>query len=67
MSKTISINTLETPSSIGGASTENEDYTQEAYNNEQWYSTTDAIDFAAFFLFFFSYLLFNIAYMVYHM
>lgn len=61
MTKTISDNNLEAPSPLVS---ENEAYTN---SKEVWYSTTDVIDFAAFFIFFFSYLTFSVAYMSYNM
>ena len=60
LNKTISINNLEAPSSCVS---ESEVY---SVSKEKWYSTTDVIDCAAFFIFFFSYLTFNFAYMSYH-
>ena len=61
MAKTISVNNVEAPSPFVS---ENEVHTN---SEEHWYCTTDVIDFAAFFIFFFSYLMFNVAYMSYHM
>ena len=61
MSKARSISNLEMPPSV---MSENDVY---LYAPEEWQTTTDAIDFAAFLLFFVSYLIFNVTYISYHM
>lgn len=61
MVKTNSVNNFEAPSTLVS---ENDVH---ANSEEHWYCTTDVIDFAAFFIFLFSYVIFNVAYMSYHM
>ena len=61
MNKTNSINNLEAQSPFVS---ENEVFSE---SQGKWYSATDVIDFAAFFIFFCSFVIFNLAYMSYHL